>query len=419
MKELSTCVIGLGYIGLPTALVLAKSGIDVIGVDINSYVVQTLNSGKVHIEEPGIEDLLTKVVIDGKFRASNDVEKANYYIIAVPTPNKDDEYKSCDSSYVLSGVNMVLPHIEKGNTIIVESTIAPRVMVDEVLPLIEAAGFKVGEDIFLAHCPERVLPGQILHELVYNNRIVGGVTEKCTKQAAKLYDSFVKGEVIRTEAKVAEMSKLVENTYRDVNIAFANELAKVCNQLDINVLEVIELANKHPRVNVHSPGPGVGGHCLAVDPYFIHAKAPETANIIRLARDTNCSMPEYVVENTEKLLGFDKTSKISAFGVTYKGNVDDMRESPAMEIIEMLEERGYNVDVFDPHVQKYYSDNYVDSVKDSSIVLILVDHNEFKCLDAKILTDNMKNAVIFDTRNIIKELDKVKVVNFGNLYNHV
>jgi UDP-N-acetyl-D-mannosaminuronic acid dehydrogenase len=413
---MDTCVVGLGYIGLPTSLTLAKYGINVVGVDVNEKIVETLNSGKVYIEEPGIEELLTEVVANNKFRASKEVVKSDYFIVAVPTPNKDDEYMSCDSSYVISGINMILPYIEKGNTIIVESTIAPRVMVDEVQPLIEKAGFKVGEDVYLAHCPERVLPGKILEELVYNNRIVGGITPKCTEEAAKLYDHFVKGEVIRTESKVAEMSKLIENTYRDVNIAFANELAKICNKLDINVLEAISLANKHPRVNIHSPGPGVGGHCLAVDPYFIYAKTPETAKLIKLSRDINVSMPHYVVDNTEKLLGYDKSKKITAFGVTYKGNVDDMRESPAVEIIKLLEEKGYSVSVYDPHVEKYMADDYVGCVKDSSIVLILVDHDEFKCINAKKLLDNMKNPLVLDTRNIVKELDGVHVVNFGNLY---
>lgn len=416
MRTIEVCVIGLGYIGLPTSLTLAKFGITTTGVDINKDIIDILNSGKVHIEEPGIAELLTKTIENGKFRASNDIVKADYFIIAVPTPNKNDEFMSCDSSYVINAVNMVLPYLEKGNTIIVESTIAPRVMVDEVLPLVEEKGFKVGEDVFLAHCPERVLPGEILEELVNNNRIVGGITEKCAEEAAKLYDIFVKGEVIRTDSKVAEMSKLIENTYRDINIAFANELVKICNELEINVLDTISLANKHPRVNIHTPGPGVGGHCLAVDPYFIYAKTPKLANIIKTARDTNVSMPHYVADYTEKLLGFDKNKKISVFGVTYKGNVDDTRESPALKIIKILREKGYIVDVYDPHVEEYNTDNYATCLKNSSILLVLVDHNEFKCLNAEVLIENMENTLVFDTRNIVGNLDNVKIVNFGNLY---
>src|SRR5690606_29018825 len=210
-------------------------------------------------------------------------EKADAFIISVPSPNKDDEYKSCDLSYVISAVKATLPFIEKGNVLIVESTIAPRSMDDEIKPIVEESGFVVGKDIFLVHCPERVLPGQIMHELIYNNRIVGGVTPECTEAGALIYSTFVKGEIIKTNAKTAEMSKLMENTFRDVNIALANELAKVCNELDINALDVIQMANKHPRVNLHTPGPGVGEHCLAVDPYFIIPTAPEHAMLINFS----------------------------------------------------------------------------------------------------------------------------------------
>ena len=227
--------------------------------------------------------------------------------------------------YVVAAVNSIVPFLKKGNVVIIESTIAPRTTEDYVQPLLEQTGLKVGEDIYLAHCPERVLPGKILHEIIYNSRIVGGVTRKCADKAAGVYRLVVKGEIIKTEAKTAEMSKLIENTFRDVNIALANELTKVCNELNINVLDVIWMANKHPRVNIHTPGPGVGGHCLAVDPYFIYSKTPETAKLIKLARDINVSMPEYVVDKVEKLINNNKCVKIAAFGVTYKPNVDDIR----------------------------------------------------------------------------------------------
>ncbi|WP_058764378.1 nucleotide sugar dehydrogenase [Exiguobacterium chiriqhucha] len=423
---MKVCTIGLGYIGLPTSAVFAQYGVDVVGVDIHQSVVDKLNRGEIHIEEPGLGDVVKSVVENGKFRASMEPEKADAFIIAVPTPNNDDEHKSCDLTYVLDATKRVLPHVEKGNVIIVESTIAPRTMDDFVKPLVEEAGFVVGEDIYLVHCPERVLPGQILHELVHNNRIVGGLTPACAEAGARVYGTFVEGEIIKTDAKTAEMSKLMENTFRDVNIALANELAKVCNALDINVLDVIEMANKHPRVNLHSPGPGVGGHCLAVDPYFIVAKQPELAKIIKLSRDTNVSMPAYVVENIQKLVGDSKNAKVAAFGVTYKGNVDDMRESPAVEIIELMLEQGMNVAVHDPHVEVSSSKHFdlvskEAALQDADIVLILVDHNEFKELNFTELTSMMRRPMIFDTRNIVKadQDEQVDVVNYGNLYSFV
>ena len=310
--------------------------------------------------------------------------------------------------------------MEKGNTVIVESTISPKSTDDYIKPIFEKAGFTIGKDLYLAHCPERVLPGQILYELKHNNRIVGGITKECTEHAAAIYGIFVEGEIIKTEAKTAELSKCMENTFRDVNIALANELAKICYKLDINCLDVIKMANKHPRVNIHQPGPGVGGHCLAIDPYFIYAKAPEEAKIIKLSRDTNCSMPQWVVEKTQMLLKGIENPKIAAFGVTYKGNVDDMRESPAIKIIELLKEKGFNVDIYDPHVN---NDEFVDfetAIKGADIILILTDHNEYKNMDFNVIENLMRRPVIFDTRNIIKE-DKntnVKVINYGNIYKY-
>ena len=412
------CTIGLGYIGLPTSAMFAKHGVDVVGVDVFEKIVNTLNSGSIHIEEPGLGEVIQEVVANGKFRASMTPEKADAFIIAVPTPNKDDTYKTCDLSYVVQGVQAVLPFVEKGNVIIVESTIGPRSMDDVVKPMVEEAGLTVGEDIYLCHAPERVLPGQILHELKYNNRIVGGITPACATAGAKVYSTFVQGEIIKTDAKTAEMSKLMENTFRDVNIALANELAKVCTALEINVLDVIQMANKHPRVNLHFPGPGVGGHCLAVDPYFIVAKAPELAKIIKLSRDTNVSMPGFVVENVKKIIGKETEAVISVFGVTYKGNVDDMRESPAMDIVKILNQEGFQVKLHDPHVE---SETYTflskeEAVQDSEMILVLTDHDEFKSYDYQMLGQSMKVPVVFDTRNIVKPVEGVAVINFGNLY---
>ncbi|MGE7605405.1 nucleotide sugar dehydrogenase [Peribacillus frigoritolerans] len=412
------CTVGLGYIGLPTSIMFAKHGVDVVGVDISPRVIDSLNSGKIHIEEPGLQEALNEVVEKGLFRAALQPEKSDVFIVAVPTPNHDDEYKSCDLSYVLSAVKNVIPYLEKGNVLIVESTIAPRSMDDEVKPLVEQSGFKVGEDIYLVHCPERVLPGQILHELIHNNRIVGGITPNCTEAGAKVYSTFVQGEIIKTNAKTAEMSKLMENTFRDVNIALANELAKVCNNLEINALDVIQMANKHPRVNLHTPGPGVGGHCLAVDPYFIVAKEPETAQLINLARNINTSMPEYVVENANTLMENVQGKVVTVFGLTYKGNVDDVRESPAMEILEILKNQGkYEVRAFDPHVEKeWVISNLEEAVNDSDLVLILSDHSEFKNLDWNQFT-GMATKRIFDTKNVVenRSLD-FDYIHYGNLY---
>ncbi|WP_062108562.1 nucleotide sugar dehydrogenase [Bacillus niameyensis] len=412
------CTMGLGYIGLPTSIMFAKHGVEVVGVDVREDVIESLNSGKIHIEEPGLQEALTEVIENNKFKASLMPEKADAFIISVPSPNNDDLYKSCDLSMVLSAVNSVIPFVEKGNVIIVESTIAPRSMDDYVQPLVENAGFTVGKDIFLVHCPERVLPGQILHELIYNNRIVGGITPACTEAGAKVYGTFVKGELIRTDAKTAEMSKLMENTFRDVNIALANELTQVCNELDINALDVIEMANKHPRVNLHYPGPGVGGHCLAVDPYFIVAKAPETAKLINLSRNINTSMPEYVVENINTLMENEGGKVITLFGLTYKGNVDDIRESPAMEIYDILRaQQNYKIRTFDPHVKgAIVMENVEDAVKNSDLIVILTDHNEFKELDFTKLS-GMKNKRILDTKNIVGNTPKdFEYINFGNMY---
>lgn len=412
------CTVGLGYIGLPTSIMFAKYGVDVVGVDVNESVIESLNNGKIHIEEPGLQEALEEVIASGKFRASASPESADAFIISVPTPNNDDEYKSCDLNYVLSAVRNTIPFLKKGDVLIVESTIAPRSMDDHVMPIVEEAGLTVGEDIYLVHCPERVLPGQIMHELIHNNRIVGGVTPACTEAGAKVYSTFVQGEIIKTNAKTAEMSKLMENTFRDVNIALANELTKICTELDINTLDVIEMANKHPRVNLHTPGPGVGGHCLAVDPYFIVAKAPEQAQLINLARSINTSMPHFVVDNVNNLMEQAEGKVVTIFGLTYKGNVDDIRESPAMEIKEILEFQGrYEIRSFDPHVEKdFVINNMEEAVADSDLVLILSDHNEFKELEYSQL-QGMRTKQILDTKNVVTTHPAdFNYVNFGNLY---
>ena len=417
------CTIGLGYIGLPSSAMFADHGTDVVGVDIDPRIVKMLNAGDIHIEEPGLEDVIKRVVANGKFRATLTPEPADVFLIAVPTPNLNDTYKSCDLKYVLSAVQNMLPHVQKGNVIIVESTIAPRTMDDHVRPLIEAAGFVIGQDVFVVHCPERVLPGQILHELIHNNRIVGGLTLACADAGAAVYKTFVQGEIVKTDAKTAEMSKLMENTFRDVNIALANELTQVCHKLEINVLDVIEMANMHPRVNLHHPGPGVGGHCLAVDPYFIVAKAPSLARIIHTARETNVNMPHFVAEQAERLVLSRVRPKIAVFGVTYKGNVDDMRESPAVDVIEQLIDRGLDVAVCDPHVERSISSRFelvdeIEAIRDADLALVLVDHDEFKQFDSRRLANQMRTPLLFDTKGIVQPLEDVTVLNFGNLHTH-
>ena len=412
------CTIGLGYIGLPTSIMFAKHNNEVVGVDVKPEVVDSLNAGFIHIEEPGLQEALNEVIDKQLFRAALKPEKADTFIISVPTPNREDEHKSCDLTYVLNAVQNILPYLENGNVVIVESTIAPRSMDDFVKPIIENAGFKVGEDVFLAHCPERVLPGKILHELIFNNRIVGGITDACAEAGANVYRSFVKGEILKTDAKTAEMSKLMENTFRDVNIALANELAKVCNELDIDALEVIKMANKHPRVNLHTPGPGVGGHCLAVDPYFIIAKAPESAKLIDISRSINTSMPYYIVENVNKIMEKSNGKVISIFGLTYKGNVDDIRESPAIEILNILkQQKKYEVRAYDPHVDKdFVYKNIEDVAENSDLILILSDHDEFKELDWNSLS-GMSTKQLLDTKNIVKNRSsEFEYINLGNLY---
>ena len=403
---MKVCIIGQGYIGLPTAALFAKNDCEVIGVDVNKKIIDNLNNGIIHIEEPGIQDIIKTAIENKTYTASLTPKKADAFIITVPTPYISENY-SCDLSYVISACESIIPYLEKGNIVIVESTIAPMSTDEVIKKIFEKEDFTIGDDLYLAHCPERVLPGHIIEELVNNNRIVGGVTPNCAKKASEVYGQFVKGEIMLTEAKTAELSKCMENTFRDVNIALANELTKICADIGVNALDVIEMANKHPRVNLHSPGPGVGGHCLAIDPYFIYAKSPENAKIIKLARDTNNSMPDFVVENVKKII---PEGNIAILGVSYKGNTGDDRESPAYEIISKL--TNYNLKIHDPHIK---NDDFVDfdeAVSDADLILILCDHDEFKNLDF----DKLKGKIILDTKNIIKKASECKLYNYGNLH---
>lgn len=407
------CIVGQGYIGLPTAALFTRSDCEVVGVDVNEEIINNLNKGKIHIEEPGIAEIIKNAIDNNRYHASLTPEKADAFIITVPTPYIAENY-SCDLSYVIEACNEILPFIEKGNTVIVESTIAPMSTDDVIKPIFEKAGYTIGKDLYLAHCPERVLPGKIIEELIHNDRIIGGITPECSKKASEVYGQFVEGELMLTEAKTAELSKCMENTYRDVNIALANELAKICAEIGVNALDVIKMANKHPRVNLHSPGPGVGGHCLAIDPYFIYAKAPETAKIIKLARDTNNSMPQFVYENVCKII---PEGKISIFGVSYKGNTGDDRESPAYEIIALLENKGYEIAIYEPHIERENFVDFNEAIEGSNLILILADHNEFKEMDYESIKDKMETSIIFDTKNILEEVPKgIELYNYGNLY---
>lgn len=412
------CIIGLGYIGLPTAAVFARAGFDVLGVDINEKAVNMINNGQVHLEEVGLPEVVKQSVESGKLRASLVAEEADVFIISVPTPIHKDNTANVD--YVVDATNSILPFVKKGNTVIVESTIPPRTIDDVVAPIFTKNGWNMKEDLYLAHCPERVLPGRILIEIVENTRIVGGYTAEAATKAADVYRSIVTGEVIETKAITAEMSKLMENTFRDVNIALANELAKISTKLGVNALDVIELANKHPRVNLHTPGPGVGGHCLAVDPYFIIEKAPVESPLIAKSREINNSMPEFVVEKLQNLVG-DK-GKIAVFGLTYKGNIDDVRESPAMDIVQQLMSKGYELGIYDPHVKQeqvsFTLNSFEEAIQDADCIVILADHNEFKTLDEEKIIKNMKHQIIFDTKNCLKlsNVDEIKYFNFNNLY---
>ena len=406
------CIMGQGYIGLPTAALFTRNHCEVVGVDVNEKIVDNLNKGIIHIEEPGISDIIQNAVKLGVYTASLTPQKADAFIITVPTPYIIENY-SCDLSYVVSACESIIPFLEKGNTVIIESTIAPMSTDETIKPIFENAGFTIGEDLYLAHCPERVLPGKIIEELIHNDRIIGGITQECAVKASEVYGQFVEGELMLTEAKTAELSKCMENTFRDVNIALANELAKICAEIGVNALDVIKMANKHPRVNLHSPGPGVGGHCLAIDPYFIYAKAPETAKIIKLARDTNNSMPGFVCEYVEKMI---PEGKIALLGVSYKGNTGDDRESPAYEIISRLSEN-YEIAIHDPHIDNPSFVGFAEAVDDADLILILCDHDEFKYLDYDLILKKMSDPIIFDTKNIIREVpSEIKLFNYGNLY---
>ena len=409
-------VMGLGYIGLPTASMLATKGHQVIGVDVSETVVATINSGNIHIVEPDL-DILTKAAVNsGRLKASLTPEEADTFILAVPTPFKitDKNPKTPDISYVEAATIALLPFLRENNLVILEST-SPIGTTERVYEIITEGRPELSGKVHVAHCPERVLPGHIIRELVDNDRIIGGITKEASIVARELYKSFCNGDIFLTDARTAEMAKLTENSYRDTNIAFANELSMVCDKLDINVWELIELANKHPRVNILTPGPGVGGHCIAVDPWFLVDAAPDEARLIRTAREVNDSKPHWVIDKVKQAVDFwhaqnseSKTQNskllptIACLGLAFKANIDDLRESPALEITRELIANGFGtIMACEPNVNSGF--NYFQLyelevvLRDADIILLLVDHDEFKNIDRELLKDKQ----LIDTRGII------------------
>ncbi len=397
------CILGLGYIGLPSASMFATRGFDVVGVDVAEHVVDTLNRGEIHISEPGLATMVAAAVKSGNLRASLKPESSDVFFIAVPTPVLDD--RSADLSYVEQASEAIVPHLKKDNLVILESTSPPGTTVKVVAPILEKSGLKAGADFHLAHTPERVLPGQIIKELLDNDRIIGGIDQASAEAAMRLYRVFVEGEIFLTDATTAEMAKLIENTYRDVNIAFSNETARICEKLGVSVWDVIRLANRHPRVNVLNPGPGVGGHCIAVDPWFIVQAAPELARTIRLAREINDEQPLYVARCIERLIAGQDNPKITFLGVTYKANVDDTREAPAEKIIEYFAGKNIPFAIYDPFVENYkYPVSSLDEALDqSTCVVLLVAHNQFAQLDPQQIASKVKEKVLVDTSNQLNQ----------------
>ncbi|TAJ10867.1 MAG: UDP-N-acetyl-D-mannosamine dehydrogenase [Nitrospirae bacterium] len=386
------CVIGLGHIGLPTASVLATAGAQVIGVDVNPRVVEVINSGNIHIQEQDLDVLVRAAVLSGQLRATCKVEEADAFLIAVPTPFRENY--APDLTAVQHAVNAVLQVVKKGNLIILESTCPVGTTEDLVAAPLEERGYKVGTDVFVAYCPERVLPGQVLKELVDNDRVIGGMTPTCALRATELYGKFVRGQCHVTRCRTAEMVKLAENAYRDANIAFANEMSMVCSEMGIDVWELIGLANRHPRVNILRPGPGVGGHCIAVDPWFIVSQAPSTAQLIRKAREVNMEKAHWTVERIMKAAKALDRPTIAILGVAYKADVDDVRESPALEVAKELQVcQAGRVVLVDPHVPEIHGfemRSLAEGIAEADIVAVMVPHRAFRplpSLDGKKLLD--------------------------------
>jgi UDP-N-acetyl-D-mannosaminuronic acid dehydrogenase len=430
------CVLGLGYIGLPTASTFAVNGLKVLGVDINPSIVETLHKGRIHIHEPGLRDLVTDAIKSGNFTASTRPEQADAFLIAVPTPFQEGEignyngqiYKLADMSAVISATEAIVPHLRKGNLVVLESTSPPRTTVDLVRPILEKSGLQAGVDFHLCYSPERVLPGQILRELIENARVVGGITPESARAGHDLYAVFVKGQIMETDATTAEMVKIMENTTRDVNIALANEFARLAEKFGVDVWEAISLANLHPRINILNPGPGVGGHCISVDPWFFVEAAPELTPLIFNARKVNDTQPHFVVEKVKQAFtalpheprddvnGAERTGsagalnllggkKIAALGLAYKPDVDDLRESPAAEIVHLLQDEGAQVKAWEPFKPEaqiigiHMATDLADAIQDADLVLLLVKHREFAELNPQEIASKTRARLVLDTVN--------------------
>lgn len=396
-------IIGLGYIGLPTALMFAARGLEVVGTDLNDKLVCTLKDNKLTFEENGLS-LLYKEAIGKGIKFSNEYQSTNKYIITVPTPYID-ENKKIDPNYVISAVSTVLDVCKIPSIVVIESTVSPGTIDKHIRPLVEEKGLVIGKDIHLVHAPERIIPGNMVYELEHNSRTIGADDRIIGEEVKSWYKSFCKGEIVVTDIKTAEMSKVVENTFRDINIAFANELAKICRSEKMDVYELIRIANKHPRVNILQPGPGVGGHCISVDPWFLVGDYPEIVHTILSARVVNDSMPKYVLERIQYIMSENNIKnfeKVGLYGMTYKENVDDMRESPTLQLIDIMEQNSINgVKLYDPWVKDKKFENQYDDfskfINDVEIVIVMVSHNHIK--------DNsnlLKNKIVYDTRNIIE-----------------
>lgn len=403
MKLQTLCVLGLGYIGLPTASTFATHGLKVIGVDSKPEIVAGLNNGEVRYFEPGLHMLVQAALKSGNLVVKDKPQPSDAFIIAVPTPFKEN--KQADLDFVRAAAESIVPVLANGNLVILESTSPPRTTVDVVAPILERSGLKAGADFHLAYSPERVLPGQILRELVENARVIGGIDQPSAEAGRDLYSAFVRGEIVLTDATTAEMVKLMENTFRDINIAAANEFARLADQFRVDIWEAIALANRHPRVKILNPGPGVGGHCISVDPWFLVEAAPETAQLIRTARMVNDSQPHYVLEFIEKKTGGVADKRITALGLAYKPDVDDLRESPAIEIAKLLVETGAKVTLYEPYKTDFIlegaesASSLTEAIADAEMLLLLVGHTQFKELDPREIRKQTNAAIVIDAVN--------------------
>ncbi len=427
MKFEKICVMGLGYIGLPTASTFATHGLQVLGVDVNLQVVETLRSGGLHIHEPGLRTLVQAAIGSGSLTVSEKPEPADAFIIAVPTPFYDD--KCADMRAVTSATEAVLPYLHKGNLVVLESTSPPRTTVDLLVPILERSGLKAGRDFYLAYSPERVLPGQIIRELIENDRVVGGIDPASAQAAYDLYATFVRGEIVKTDATTAEMVKLMENTYRDVNIAIANEFSRLAERFGVDVWEAIALANRHPRVRILRPGPGVGGHCISVDPWFLVEAAPDITPLILTSRKVNDGQPHFVVNLVKRALGLAAGmslagKKIAALGLAYKPDVDDLRESPAIEASQLMAKEGADVRAYEPFrpdapiAGVSMKSSLAETVSGAQVVVFLVAHRELKEITPEQLAGMTEARTLVDTVGILAQEDwkaaGFKVVRLGD-----